>query len=522
VSAWIFRRSEDELAAEAAAVPGLAPLAGLRVAVKDNIDVAGMPTTCACPAFSYVATTDAVCVARLRAAGAVIVGKTNMDQFATGLVGTRSPYGAVRDVRRPEFVSGGSSSGSAATVARGEVDVALGTDTAGSGRVPAAFQGIVGAKPSIGLVPTEGVVPACASFDCVSVFARTVDLARRVVAVISAAAGVGLAGPTTAGRLAIFGPAALSALSPAYVEAWRGVLSALRADQVELVEIDPAPFLEAGRLLYEGAFVRERYAAVGEFIAAHEDQCEPTVASIILGGRGIGEDSYAADLQRLAQLRAQAAAELAGCDGLLLPTAPFQPTLAEVDADPLGVNRQLGTFTTFCNLLGLCGYAVPGGEADGGQFGVTVLAAGGSDALTAAWAARIERVIAEAIPLLVVGAHMRGMPLTAELTARGGRFVRCAQTAACYKLYALTTTPPKPGLVRAHHGGSIAGEVWALPPSGLASLLQALQQPMALGRVTLDDGQELVGFTCETLALRDAREVTEFGGWRAYLSAAPN
>jgi allophanate hydrolase len=500
MSVWIHRRPSDEVEAERAAVdPGL-PLAGLTVAVKDNIDVAGMATTCGCPAFEYLPERDAACVSRLRAAGAVIVGKTNMDQFATGLVGTRSPHGAVADIRHPTLVGGGSSSGSAAAVALGEVDVALGTDTAGSGRVPAAFQRIVGAKPSFGRVPIRGVVPACRSFDSVSVFAPSVDLAERVLEVI---------GDPPPGPLAAPPQPRLAHLD--------GV--PIPATPFDSEPIDAAPFLEAGALLYGGAFVAERYAAVGEFIAGHVDQCDPVVASIILAGADVTAAAYLADCERLDALRARALGVLAGFDGLVIPTAPYQPTLAEVAADPVGVNQRVGIYTTFCNLIGLCAYALPSG--------VTVLARTGEDRLLADLARQVEAAgpaggpasaPAGSTTLLVVGAHMSGMPLNSQLTNRGARLLGPASTSPSYRLFALDTDPPKPGLVR---GGSVSilGELWAMSEAGLGSLLAQLPQPMALGRVTLEDGREVVGFLCEPAALDGAEEISAFGGWRDYRRA---
>jgi allophanate hydrolase len=497
VTVWITRRAPPEVEDELAGAAG--PLAGLKVAVKDNIDVAGMPTTCGCPAFAYTSERDAEVVALLRTAGAVIVGKTNMDQFATGLVGTRSPYGAVADVRRPGHVGGGSSSGSAAAVALAEVDFALGTDTAGSGRVPAAFQRIVGAKPSLGRVSTVGVVPACRSFDCVSVFAGSVELAERVLDVISPGPPDGPAGAPPEPRLATFDRAAVS------------------ADGVEICEIDAEPFLAAGALLYGGAFVAERYAAVGDFIEGHMGECDPVVAAIILAGREVSAVGYVRDCARLAALRERALSLLDGFDGLLIPTVPFQPTLAEVEADPIGVNQRLGVYTTFCNLLGLCAYALPSG--------LSVLAPAGHDRVVADLArlvggqSRPQEAPAGAIPLLVVGAHMSGMPLNHQLIERGAARLGEVLTAPDYRLFALDTVPAKPGLIRteAGCGAAIAGELWALSAAGLGSLLAGLPQPMALGRVTLADGREVVGFLCEPAALDGAQEITEFGAWRAFL-----
>jgi allophanate hydrolase len=538
MSVWIWRRPEAEVAAEVVSqrAAGAGPLAGLRVAVKDNIDVAGMPTTCACPAFSYIPQRDATAVARLRAAGAVIVGKTNMDQFATGLVGTRSPHGAAPDARRPQFASGGSSSGSAVAVARNEVDLALGTDTAGSGRVPAAFQGIVGAKPSVGRLPTAGVVPACRSFDCVSVFSRSVpqaELALTIMAGESVAADPVTWADQPGRRLAIFGPDALASLSAGYRQAFSALCAELEAAGVELVGIDAEPFLEAGRLLYEGAFIAERYASVGDFITVNRDACDPTVAEIILAGAGISAVDYVRDRERLERLAQAALAQLEPIGTLLLPTAPFQPTLAAVAADPVGVNRHVGELTTFCNLVGMCAYAVPAGEAEDGCFGVSLLAAGGRDRVLAAQADWVMRLVTgrdtapavapgEAIPLLVVGAHLSGMPLNHQLTELAATFIGETHTAAVYRLYALNTDPPKPGLVRsrAGRGAAVAGELWALSPGALGRFLAALPQPMMLGKVELDSGRHVVGFLCEPAALGDAEDITASGGWRNHLSAS--
>lgn len=512
-------------------------LAGARVAVKDNIDVAGMPTTAACPSFAYRPAVDAACVAALRAAGAVIIGKTNMDQFATGLVGTRSPsFGVVADAADPSMVSGGSSSGSAVAVALGLCDLALGTDTAGSGRVPAAFQGVVGFKPSIGRISVEGVVPACRSFDCVSVFAATVTAAERAVEVMtdpSFADSVPAVGANSA-QFAVWPDEALSELSDGYRHAYADVVRS-----VDAAPIDPAPFINAGRLLYEGAFVAERYAAVGAFIeAADPGEIDPAVRQLILSAKPITAADYIADVQRLQRYRAEAYDQLQGVDALLLPTAPFQPTIAQVQADPIEINRRLGTYTTFCNLLGLCAVAVPAGRTpDGGHFGVTLYGRHGHDASIAALARRLigdaepwtvapaptnafEQPSTGIVELLVLGAHLRGQPLNGQLTERGAALVAEAKTAPGYRLYALDTEPPKPGLVRDPEltaGGGIVGELWAIPRDGLATLLEQLPSPMALGAVTLSTGRSVVGFLCEPAALQGATEITDYGGWRSYL-----
>jgi allophanate hydrolase len=544
--AWIALRDDDDLLAEAQTIDARRaageslPLAGWTVAVKDNIDVLGLPTTAGCPAFAYDPQEDAIAVARLRAAGAIVLGKTSLDQFATGLVGTRSPYGEVRDVRNPALVSGGSSSGSAVAVALGIADIALATDTAGSGRVPAAFQGIVGLKATVGVIPTDGVVPACRSFDCVSLMAPALEPAQRALEVLGGRDRLA-GGPLAAGspaRLATFPAEALSELCDEYREAFEQVKSRALDAGALIVEIDPTPFLAAGALLYDGAFVAERYAAVGRFIEDHLEETDPSVAAIVLGAREVTATAYIADCERLERLRRVAAAELRGSDALLLPTAPWQPTIAEVERDPLEVNRRMGSYVTFCNLIGLCAVALPAGEAGGGHFGVTLYAPAYHDLALAELCDRLAAVLdpgaapasaaargepAGAIELLVVGAHMSCMPLNSELTDRGGRLVCAVETAPNYRLYRLDTSPPKPGLVRTARdeagSAAVAGELWALPAAGLASLLASLPTPMALGRVALSDGTEVVGFLCEPAALAGAQEITEYGGWRAYVSS---
>jgi len=561
---WIHQVPADELAdafatVDARVAAGEAPaLAGRTFAVKDNIDVAGVPTTAACPAFATVPAASAPAVQALVDAGAVLVGKTNLDQFATGLVGTRSPYGAVRNAVDPDRASGGSSSGSAVAVALGLVDLSLGTDTAGSGRVPAAFNGIIGVKPTRGWVSTEGVVPACASFDCVSVFARSVGLAERVLAVLAGPAPdptdsapgpdpFRRVPPPTAPLGAPAGPvvarvdaAALADVDPGYRLSYEWALGRLEAAGCTVVTIDLGPFLEAGALLYQGGFLAERHAAVGAWIDAHPDDVDPVVGAIIAGARDLAAVDLAADTDRLGHLAAEVAAALAGLGAcsVVLPTAPFHPTLAEVAADPFGVNARLGRFTTFVNLLDLCAVAVPSDPVDGLPCGVSLIGPAWSDRVQAdlarlvapdgpigdaspddAWA----RPALPAVPLAVAGAHLSGQPLNHQLTERGARLVRTTTTAPVYRLMALDTEPPKPGLVRVADGaggGTVEVEVWELPPARFADFVAALPRPMAIGRVTLADGTEVPGFLCEPEATVGAADITASGGWRAYLAGA--
>jgi allophanate hydrolase len=543
---WITLRPLADAVADAAAVDARVAagepleLAGMTLAVKDNIDVAGIETTAGCPAYAYAPQRTAPAVARLQQAGAVVVGKTNLDQFATGLVGTRSPYGAVRDAHRPAYVSGGSSSGSGAAVALGLVDLALGTDTAGSGRVPAAFGGIVGVKPTRGLVPIAGVVPACRSIDCVTVFAPTVAQARRAAAVMigpHAQDGRSRAWPPDAPlaappapRVGVPALEALDDLTDAARAAFAAAAQRLEEAGAELVAVDIAPYLEAGRLLYDGAFVAERHSAVGAFVQAHPDAVDPTVGAIITRAGTLTASDLGRDAERLDALGLAVGDALAGTDALLLPTTSTQPTIAAVQADPVAENTRLGRYTNGTNLLDLCAIAVPAGEADGGRFGVSLLAPAFHDHVVADLAQRLigepapaaDVAAAPGIDLLVIGAHLAGQPLNHQLTDRGARLVAPVRTAPHYRLFALDTLPPKPGLVRVADGdagaGAILGEVWRMPPAGLATLLAELPAPMVLGRVTLEDGSAVVGFLCEPIATEGARDITALGGWRAHLA----
>jgi len=546
---FVHLRDEADVTAEyAESLRRGGELAGVLLAVKDNVDVAGLPTTAACPGYSYVPDADAAAVAALRAAGAVVVGKTNLDQFATGLVGTRSPYGAVRDARRPEYVSGGSSSGSAVAVALGIVDIAIGTDTAGSGRVPAAFQGIVGIKPTVGAVATTGVVPACAEYDCVTIFARDLPSAERAVAIMATAPG-GRSWPADVPLAAAPGAAlAVPRDLPELDERWRAAFGAAveqaRAAGFTIVEIDLDDFLAAARLLYDGALVAQRWDAVGEFVEAegsdHEDVgLDPVVAGIVRGAARFSAVDLLRDRAKLAALRDRAMTAWGDCAALLVPTAPFHPTIAEVAADPVGVNSRLGTYTNFCNLFDLCGVAVPAGEvveSDGStaQFGVTVLAEAGRDAVAADVAARLtgtprdpsspswpEQAGAQAFPLIVFGAHLHDQPLAGQLTALGARWAGPVSTAPEYRMTALPTQPPKPAVVRCADGGaSLEGERWVCSPAALGRFLAALPAPMGLGSVQLADGTWETGFVCGDDAASAAPDITAARSWRTHLAAA--
>lgn len=538
MTVWISRRDDDDVAdelARSAAAGG--PLAGVRLAVKDNVDVAGVPTTAACPEYAYVPDEDADAVAALRTAGAVVVGKTNLDQFATGLVGTRSPYGPVADSRRPDYISGGSSAGSAVAVALGQADIAIGTDTAGSGRVPAALQGIVGIKPTVGVISTRGVLPACESYDCVTIFAADVELANLAMAAMATGAparpwpaDTRIAAPP---RPVVAVPAELPQLDSTWRAAFHAAVAQLADAGAQIVSIDIAPFLAAAKLLYDGALVSERYAAVGEFVDAHPDATlDPVVAGIITGARNIPAHRLVRDRHEVDQLRRISMAQLDGVDALLVPTAPMHPSLDDVATDPVGVNSVMGTYTNFCNLFDMCAVAVPAGTAGDAQFGVTVLSRAFEDAVALDIAALVTKdsspqqvwpvAAADTEEIVVFGAHLRGGPLEWQLTDLGARWAGELTTAPHYRMAALDTVPPKPGITRAPEdtaGTALTGHRWLLSPAALGRFLGALPAPMQLGKVEFDDGSWRTGFGCDGAAAAAGKDISEHGSWPAALAA---
>jgi allophanate hydrolase len=546
-SAWIAVVPEAEAVARAERLVAQGPLGrplwGVPFAVKDNIDVAGMVTTAGCPAYAYEAERTAPAVQRLLDAGAVLVGKTNLDQFATGLVGTRSPYGTPHSALGTRLIPGGSSSGSAVAVAEGVVAFALGTDTAGSGRVPAAANGIVGLKPTRGLVSNDGVVPACASIDCVSVFATDVELADRVLAVM--AGGSGPAGPPAqAGTGAVGGrdgrwrvgvpEPGLWGLGPAQATAFAQALDELRT-WTDVVEVDVGPLLAAGELLYEGSFVAERLLTVGPLLAASPEVLHPVVREVVSRGLERTAAEVFADQQRLRRLAAELAPLWDDVDVLACPTVPDIPTIEAVLDDPVGANAALGRWTHGVNLLDMCALTVPAGRRPDGLPGsLSLLGPAGADARLAA-VARLQLPQHAADPqqevhLAVVGAHLEGLPLHHQLADRGARLVRACRTAPVYRLHALATDPPKPGMVRVAPGeagtagAAIEAEVWALDVAAFGDFVAQVPPPMTIGTVELEDGSTVKGFLCEPAAL-DARgtcEITATGSWRVWWEAETN
>jgi allophanate hydrolase len=559
---WIHQRRADDLLAEAqrlerahspAARP---PLYGIPFGVKDSIDVAGVPTTVACPDFAYIPERSALVVERLCAAGALFVGKTNLDQFATGLVGVRSPYGIPKNPFDPRFVTGGSSSGSAAAVARGQVSFALATDTAGSGRVPAAFNNIVGLKPSRGLLSARGLVPACRSIDCMTVLSFTCEDAREVAAVATA-----------------FDPADPYSRPEAARFRWQSSLPSLQGLKVgvpreedlsfgdalakdkfaescerlaamgfALERFDMRPFYQAGELLYGGPWIAERLAGLEEFLRTHPDSLLPVIRSILTdGAQHRATDAFRA-LHRLAELQRAIEPLWTGLEALVVPSTPSHPRISEVLADPVHSNARLGRYTTFANLLDLAAVAVPGTfRPDGLPSSATFIGPWGRDATLLTLAAAFHsttgdslgatgwplphlealapRQDEDSLPIAVVGAHLSGEPLNHQLTERGGRLLRTTRTAPHYRLYALPgTQPPKPGLVRVERqsGARIELEVWTLPGQAVGSFLAGVHSPLAIGTIELEDESRVHGFLCEGHALAGAEDISSFGGWRAF------
>ncbi len=560
---WIHKLSLESLlhyayAVEAKSMAAL-PLYGIPFAIKDNIDLAGVPTTVACPAYAYTPEHSATVVQKLIEAGAIPIGKTNLDQFASGLNGTRSPYGECRNAFNPEYISGGSSSGSAVAVAKGLVCFSLGTDTAGSGRVPAAFNNLIGYKPTPGWLSMHGIVPACRSLDCVAILTFTAADAVRISAV---AAGYDAKDIYSRKRKACeidFGAALRFKFGIPYnhqlqffgnnesERLFRTSVTQLQALGGEAVEIDFDPFLEAARLLYEGPWVAERYAAMQAFFEENGDQIISPVREIIAGATQYSAADTFAGLYRLRQLKQQADNILAGVGCLLTPTVGTIYTIQALQQDPVGLNTNLGYYTNFMNLLKYAAVAVPAGfQSDGLPFGITLAAPSHQDQALLHLAGRIQQAYAlplgatdtidtaqldinafpetlkpDFVRLAVCGAHLSGLPLNNQLIVRQARLLTCTRTSSDYKLYALRGGPPyRPGLVHVQEneqGFAIEVEVWELPMREFGSFVADIPKPLGIGTITLASGEMVLGFLCEGYAVENAIDISEIGGWRKYL-----
>lgn len=534
------------------------PLYGIPFAVKDNIDTAGLPTTCACPAFAYTASANATVVEKLLVAGAVLIGKTNLDQFATGLVGTRSPYGAVPNSFNADYISGGSSSGSAVVVARGLLPFTLGTDTAGSGRVPAGFNNIVGLKPSIGLISTHGVVPACRTLDCVSLFTLTVEDADYLRTITE---GFDETDPysrhpgtriTTLPAKPVFG----IPVDPQFfgdkesLAAWNNALEKFVNMGVTLKPVDFSALHEIAKLLYDGPWLAERFAAIEDILKTNPAALNPVVHGIIDHARSMSAVDVFRGEYRRAELACEAEKIIASVDALLVPTAPGIYTQAQINEQPVLLNSRLGTYTNFVNLLNWCALALPAGmRTDGLPFGATLIASCWNDAALTDFGCRWQKTVSltlgatgrrltsqilqplhtditrknmnNSITVAVVGAHLSGMPLNTQLTERGAVLLESTKTAEKYRFFALPgTVPPKPGLLRIAEGGAaIIVELWAMPLEHFGSFVGLIPSPLGIGTLEMQDGRLVKGFICEPWALEGAQDITEFGGWRAFIAS---
>ena len=554
--AWIYRLPIEAIREYALALqgkdPASLPLYGIPFAIKDNIDLAGAPTTAGCPEFAYHPQGHASVVQRLIDAGAIPIGKTNLDQFATGLNGTRSPRGACRNSIDPAYISGGSSAGSAVAVVLGQASFSLGTDTAGSGRVPAAFNNLVGVKPTRGWISNSGVVPACRSLDCVSIFALNTADAASVLAVAAGAddsdaysrlvlaygfdfgsAATFRFGVPRAEQLQFFG-------NQQAAELFRRSCEALRAIGGTAVEIDFAPFLQAARLLYEGPWVAERYAAISEFFDANSEVINPVVREIIGGAKKFSAADAFNSIYQLEALRKETNPAWDKIDCMLTPTAGTIYRIDEMLADPIRLNANLGYYTNFMNLLDYAAIAIPAGFQDNGMpFGITLSAPAHQDvpllhladrllkhtgSSAAGKIAQADKLTGGRLRVAVCGAHLEGLPLNHQLTSRGAHLLARTTSSADYKLYALPGGPPhRPGMVRVSTkecGGAIEVEVWEMADREFGSFVAGIPAPLGIGTITLASGDKVLGFVCEQYAVMDAMDITRFGGWRAYLKQA--
>ncbi|WP_111495552.1 allophanate hydrolase [Marinobacter bohaiensis] len=556
-NAWIHLAGEDELMPYLTRLqrssPDELPLYGIPFAVKDNIDVAGMDTTAGCEAFRYRPERHAAVVEALVAAGAIPLGKTNLDQFATGLVGTRSPepWGACRNSIDPEYVSGGSSSGSAVATALGLVSFALGTDTAGSGRVPAAFNNLIGLKPTLGRLSVRGVVPACQSLDCVSIFARSAEQAQAVLTVASAPdAEDPWQRPAPIGRQPIparfrFGVPQDEQLdfdgNEGARQLFNNAIRDLEALGGEAVTLDFEPFLDTAKLLYEGPWVAERYLATSPLIQERPDALLDVTRGIISqGANGSAAEAFSARyrLQALKHVADRAWDEV---DVMLTPTAPTIYTIAELDEEPVARNSRLGTYTNFMNLLDYSAVAVPSGFLESGlPLGCTLFAPAFQDEALLALASRLHPrgthtvgalgdtlhspaidASAGTIDVLVCGAHLSGLPLNHQLTERHAVLQETTETAAAYRMYLLAGGPPlRPGMIRDENDGTrLPVEIWRVPADRFGSFVAGIPAPLGIGKVELADGRWVSGFICEPIGLEGAEDITHLGGWRGFLAS---
>jgi allophanate hydrolase len=547
------------------------PLLGMPFAVKDNLDVAGMPTSAACPALAKKAQQSAVTVQRILNAGGLCLGKTNMDQLATGLVGVRSPYGICHNAFNADYIAGGSSSGSGLAVSLGFCAFALGTDTAGSGRVPAAYGNTVGLKPTRGLLSARGLLPACPSLDCVSIFTLLADDASEVLAVTSAfdsedpwsrpkpqatennvtKATSNAAKPWQGLRLGIPHPGQLDFSDDKdYAKCYDAAVELAQSLGARCLGYDLGPLLEAAQLLYQGPWIAERYASIAENIAPDSADLLPVLREILSSGSQRNAIEVFRAQQRLQVLRRASEKIFSACDILLLPTVPTLFTLAQIAAEPIKRNSELGRFTNFVNLLDLAAIAVPAAfTAKDLPFGVTLIAPAFQDdallQLASAWqratglglgagqwqipepllpAAHLKTynpnvTVSSMVPLLVFGLHLQGQPLAPEMENLEAIWVGETRTAPGYAMHLIVKGDRRlPGVLRAHGAaGNLLGEIWNVPSPALGSFIQGIKAPLSLGWIELADGGSILGFLTEADAIKESLDITALGGWKAYL-----
>lgn len=553
---WISRLTREQVLAYVDKLEGKTPqdlpLFGIPFAIKDNIDLAGIPTTAACPAFSYLPEKSATVVAKLIAAGAIPLGKTNMDQFATGLNGTRSPYGACHNAFNPEYISGGSSSGSAVAVAKGYVAFSLGTDTAGSGRVPAAFNNLIGVKPSLGLLSSQGMVAACRTLDCVSIFAYTTEDAALVLSIAEGEDQQDAYSRKTPKFAPRYMPAHFKFGVPKAEQCQffgnpetEALFKASIAQLTQLggtaIEIDFSPFLSAAKLLYEGAWVAERTLSTQKIMSEQPDSVLPVIRQIVTQGHKFSALDTFSGFYQMQSFKRQAETELAKVDVLVTPTAGTIYTIGELEADPIALNSNLGYYTNFMNLFDLSALAVPAGfQPNGLPFGITLVAPAFHDRALLALGQRYQAATAKTlgatgipyelkpastkaasgrIRVAVCGAHMSGLPLNHQLTDRGAILIEATTTSPEYRFYALPDGK-RPGLIKAQPGAALALEVWEMDEQYFGSFVNGIPAPLGIGRVTLANGENVAGFLCESEAIAGSRDITEFGSWRAWKASS--
>lgn len=500
--------------------PESLPLWGIPFAIKDNIDWEGEATTAACPEYAYIAEENATVVEKLIQAGAIPVGKTNLDQFATGLVGTRSPYGEVHNALNPDLISGGSSSGSAVAVALGLAAFSLGTDTAGSGRVPAMLNCLVGYKPPVGAWSAKGVVPACASLDCVTVFANDLEDAKIVndyARGFDEGYSYSREFPQPVGKLPKKiclpenGVEFFGSYKDVMEKKWNKAVERLKRSGVEIRYIDYTMFQKAASILYDGPWVAERWKDLGTFVEKHPGKIFPVTETVLRSGAKPEHTAVSVfqAMHTLADYKCRVR-EILKDAVLVMPTAGGTFTREQVRKDPIATNSQMGLYTNHCNLLDLCAVAVPENTVDRElPFGITMFGLAKNEDLILGMAEQFLKQ--ETTTLAVCGLHKKGYPLEYQLTELGGYYTESTMSAAAYKLYELEGTPVKPGMFYDPEGGSISLDLYEVPVEKVGAFMQNIREPLGIGTIELCDGRKVKGFLCQEYSARQGRDITGQG-----------